>query len=111
MLKKNLLKCNVVTVKRFAGYSQEMVSKRELFKYIKVRYENIMYVVSGFSAIIPDAPYPHAFKARQGPERPEGSQCPQRFDGGELRVAQSIGYEADQGYLKEGSDRDNRGER
>lgn len=56
-------------------------------------------------------PYPHALKPRQGPQGPEGSQCPQGFDGGKLRVAQSIGYKADQGHLSEDNDRDKQGER
>lgn len=58
-----------------------------------------------------DVPYPHALEPRQGPQGPEGSQCPQRFDGGKLRVAQSIGYEADQGHLGTDNDGDKQGER
>lgn len=61
--------------------------------------------------VILDVPYPHALEPRQGPQGPEGSQRPQRFDGGELGVAQSIGYEADQGHLGTDSDRDKPGER
>lgn len=40
-------------------------------------------------------PYPHALESRQRPQGPQGSECPQRFDGAQLRVAQSVGYKAD----------------
>lgn len=46
--------------------------------------------------------YPHALKPRQGPQGPKSSQRPQRFDGAELRIAQSVRYEADQGHLRDG---------
>lgn len=62
-------------------------------------------------AVLPGCPYPHALKARKSPQGPEGSQRPQRFDGGELRVAQSVGYKADQGHLGDDDDRDEQGER
>lgn len=54
-----------------------------------------------FKRCFSTCPYPHALKPRQGPEGPECSQGPQRLDGRKLRVAQSIGYEADQGHLND----------
>ncbi|TNN61551.1 hypothetical protein EYF80_028296 [Liparis tanakae] len=35
----------------------------------------------------------------EGPQGPQGAQRPQGFDGGQLRVAHEVGYEADQRHL------------
>lgn len=49
-----------------------------------------------------DVPYPHALEPGERPQWPEGSQRPQGLDGGELRVAQSVSYQANQGHLRRG---------
>lgn len=61
--------------------------------------------------VIPRCPHPHALKPRQGPQGPEGSQCPQRLDSRQLRVAQRVRHKAHQGHLGNERDGDRQGER
>lgn len=50
----------------------------------------------------PLSTHPHALESRQCPQGSQGSKRSQGFDGSQLRVAQPVGYQADDGDLQKG---------
>ena len=51
---------------------------------------------------VPLDTHPHALESRQCPQGAQGPQRPQGFDGSQLRVAQPVGHQADDGDLQTG---------